>query len=118
MHYNYKEIAIVCHEANRALCQAFGDDSQLPWAEASEEQRASCVEGVKHHIENPTLSPRESHELWLERKKALGWIYGEEKNEHECTHPCMLPFDELPLEQQAKDYLFAGIVRAMTGRDA
>ena len=114
MNINYKEIAKLCHEANRGLCQAMGDDSQKPWEEASQEQRDSCVEGVRHHIENPDLTPRESHELWRQRKIALGWIYGETKDEIECTHPCLVPYEDLPIEQQAKDYVFAAIVRACT----
>jgi hypothetical protein len=30
------------------------------------------------------------------------------------AHPCIVPFDELPHEQQAEDHLFRGIVRALT----
>ena len=30
------------------------------------------------------------------------------------THPCMMPFNELPREQQMKDRLFIGIVRALS----
>ena len=31
---NVEQIAKVAHEVNRALCQAFGDDTQMPWEEA------------------------------------------------------------------------------------
>lgn len=116
MNINYKEIAKLCHEANRGLCLAFGDDSQKPWEEATDEQRASCIEGVRHHIENPDLTPEQSHELWRQRKTALGWDYGEEKDELNQTHPCLVPYADLPIEQQAKDYVFAAIVRAATAQ--
>lgn len=114
MNCNYKEIAKVCHEANRAYCLYMGDDSQKPWEEAPEWQRESCIEGVKHHLNNPELTPEDSHEAWCAKKRLEGWIFGEEKDEMERTHPCLVPFSELPLEQQAKDYIFAGIVRAMS----
>ena len=116
MNINYKEIAKLCHEANRGLCLAFGDNTQKPWEEATPEQRASCIEGVRHHIENPDLTPEQSHELWRQRKIALGWEYGEEKDELNQTHPCLVPYHELPIEQQAKDHVFAAIVRAATAQ--
>ncbi len=41
-----EEIARVCHEVNRALCEAFGDHSQPAWADAPEWQRQSTITGV------------------------------------------------------------------------
>ena len=40
-----QEIASVCHEANRELCNALRDPSQRPWMEAEEWQRASAIAG-------------------------------------------------------------------------
>lgn len=60
-----------------------------------------------------TLSPKESHEKWLEQKRADGWKYGPEKNVELKTHPCFLPYDDLPQAQKAKDYIFGAIVEAL-----
>jgi len=38
------------------------------------------------------------------------------KDTEKKEHPCIVPFDQLPREQQAKDYLFRGVVHAV--RDA
>jgi len=37
-----------------------------------------------------------------------------EKNGNEKEHPCIVPFSELPKEQQAKDYLARAVVHALT----
>lgn len=53
------------------------------------------------------------HDNWLKEKQADGWVYGEEKNLLIKTHPCILPYNELPEFQQKKDLLFSAIVDAL-----
>ena len=106
-------IASICHEANRAYCATIGDSSQVPWDEAPEWQRESAINGVAFHIENPTAGPSGSHENWLKEKLADGWVYGEVKDVDAKTHPCCVPYDQLPPAQQAKDFIFVGIVHAL-----
>lgn len=110
----YVEIARVCHEANRAYCQSLGDDSQLPWDNAPEWQKKSALLGVDLHATNPDAGPKASHDSWKAQKEADGWVYGEVKDADKKTHPCMMDFDQLPVEQQAKDYIFRAIVIEMT----
>lgn len=107
------DIAKVCHEANRAFCEGLGDSSQVPWEEAPDWQIESCIDGVKFHLDNPELSDSASHNNWLVYKAREGWKYGPVKDEVKKEHPCMVPFRDLPEEQQAKDALFACIVRAL-----
>lgn len=108
-----ERIAGVCHAVNRAFCQAMGDQSQPTWAEAPEWQRSSAINGVKHALENPDAKPEDSHNSWLEEKRQDGWRYGPVKNPEAKEHPCFVPYDQLPVEQKAKDYLFLAVVRAM-----
>jgi hypothetical protein len=49
------------------------------------------------------------------QKLADGWKYGPVKYPEKKEHPCMVPFAELPKEQQLKDALFRHIVPALTG---
>lgn len=107
-------IASVCHEANRAYCLALGDTSQLPWTDAPEWQRVSAINGVQFHLDNPGSSPSASHENWLREKQATGWTYGPVKDVDAKTHPCYMPYDELPEAQRRKDALFIAIVTALT----
>ncbi len=105
-------IARTCHEANRAYCQAIGDNSQKPWDESPEWQKESARNGVLFHL-NGDHGPEASHESWLAEKRADGWKYGPVKNPETKEHPCFVPYSELPLEQKAKDYIFRAIVHAM-----
>lgn len=114
------EIAWVAHEANRALQtiqRHQGNDTievSPPWSLAPSSQRNSAVDGVLYHQENPDVTPEQSHENWCNFKARDGWTYGEVKDEEAKTHPCLVPFDELPADQQAKDKLFAAIVEALS----
>lgn len=108
-----QDIARVCHEVNRALCVAFGDLSQKPWAEAEQWQRDSAIKGVEYAIANPDGPVSAQHDAWSADKVAEGWVYGPVKDATAKTHPCLVPFDDLPAEQKAKDHLFKAVVRSM-----
>lgn len=110
-----EQIARVCHEANRAYCAALGDNSQPSWDDAPDWQKQSAVTGVGFILDNPDAGPSASHDSWLAEKERDGWVYGEVKdpNANPPTHPCFVPYEELPAEQKAKDYIFGAIVRAM-----
>ena len=109
------QIAQVAHEVNKAYCEALGDTSQPTWADAPDWQRDSAIAGVKFHIENPGASASASHDAWLAQKKADGWKYGLVKDPAKKEHPCFVPFEHLPTEQKAKDFLFRQIVHSLAG---
>lgn len=104
-----EQIAKVCHEANRAYCQEIGDDSQLPWDEAPDWQKESEVKGVRFVLDNPDAPPSANHESWLKEKEDDGWKYGPVKNPETKEHPCFVPYDDLPVEQKAKNLLFKNV---------
>jgi hypothetical protein len=108
-----EDIAKICHQANKALCQIHGDHSQLDWESASMWQHDAAINGVKFHLDNPTALPQASHEAWIKEKVRNGWVYGPVKNAELKTHPCIILFDELLPQDQAKDYLFANIVHSL-----
>lgn len=110
------QVAKKCHEINRAYCAAIGDTSQLPWDQAPEWQRQSAINGVQFHVEHPDAGPDASHNSWLEEKRRDGWKFGPVKNTDKKEHPCFVPYDQLPSEQKAKDYLFKGVVDQELGR--
>ncbi len=108
-----QNLARICHNINKAYCEALGDASQPCWDDAPEWQKQSAVTGVRLHIDNPNAGPEESHESWLAEKMRDGWTYGEVKNPETKEHPCMVRFDDLPPAQQAKDYIFRAVVHEL-----
>lgn len=107
-----KGIAQVAHEVNRAYCQALGDYTQPPWDVAPDWQVNSAIKGVEFHLSGDH-PPSASHESWLKQKTEEGWKFGPEKDPEKKEHPCFVPYDQLPKEQQAKDFLFRAVVHAL-----
>ena len=107
--------AKIAHEVNRAYCESIGDDSQVAWELAPEWQKQSAVKGIELHwtarMSGQELPPSASHDSWLKEKLDTGWKYGPTKNVEAKEHPCCVPYDELPLEQKTKDYLFGAVAR-------
>jgi hypothetical protein len=110
-----EDIARVCHEANRALQLAQGDPG-IPvapsWDDFPEGEKAGVTDGVRQALAGRT--PQELHESWCAFKLAGGWSYGPVKDAAAREHPCLVPYDALPLDQQVKDHLFHAIVTALS----
>ena len=111
---NYREAieraAAAAHDVNRAYCLSLGDDSQVPWLEAPDWQKESAIAGAIELSKQPNRTAREQHELWLAHKTRDGWVHGAVKDAVKKTHPCMVPYRDLPPEQQAKDTIFRAVV--------
>lgn len=109
-------IASICYEANRRYCETMGDHSFKPWDEAPEWQKSTNAKGVTFHLTGLMAgnepSPAASHDSWLEEKTREGWSYGPVKDAEAKTHPCFLPYEQLPAEQRQKDYIFGAIVKS------
>lgn len=110
-----RQIAKICHAANIEVQKFCGDKTVSPtWEEADDEQKLSAESGVgflvKHLQLGNTNNPELMHNHWMERKIAAGWKYGPVKDFEAKTHPQLVPFKELPEEQQLKDWIFSGIV--------
>lgn len=107
-----KEVARIAHEVNRAWCEYTGDHSQPSWEDAPNWQKDSAILGVEFHRGNPRAGDSASHDEWMRHKLADGWKYGPVKDPETKEHPCLVPFDQLPADQQFKDRLFRTIVHA------
>lgn len=110
---NVITIAIMCHQANKVWCEQNGDFSQKDWNEAEEWQRESAIKGVEFRIANPNAGDDAQHNAWMKDKIENGWKYGEVKDAVAKTHPCLVPFENLPEFQQKKDKIFAAVCDAL-----
>ena len=43
------------------------------------------------------------HEVWAETRIKQGWTYGELRNDELKTHPCLVPYEDLPEEEKEYD---------------
>ncbi len=109
-----EDIARVVHAAHRELQIVQGDPAPSPpWDHAPAYQVRETVAGVQEVLRNPDLTAERSHELWVARMRADGWVYGEVKDPEHKTHPALLPFGELPAGLQLQDRLFVAVIRAL-----
>lgn len=107
--YTFEDVARVAHQTNKAYCELLGDKSQVDWEDAPKWQQASAILGAEFHHQFPDVGDDASHNSWMEEKEREGWVYGPIKDPEKKEHPCMVPFEQLPLEQQLKDALFRSI---------
>ncbi len=108
-----EDLARATHEVNRRYYQLMGDHSQLAWEYAPDWQKESAIAGVKTILDGTITTPAKIHEAWMSRKYSEGWTHGLEKDPEKKTHPCLLPYDELPAAQRVKDTIFRAVVEGL-----
>lgn len=112
-----KDIARICHEANRAYCETLGDLSQHSWEYADQAQKDSMIRGVEFRLANYIAGADAQHNAWMANKTKEGWRFGLVKDAVKKEHPCLVPYDQLPPQQRRKDLLFMAIVQALMRDD-
>ena len=43
------------------------------------------------------------HEVWAETRIQQGWTYGQQRDDERKTHPCLVPYEELPESEKEYD---------------
>jgi RyR domain len=62
-----------------------------------------------HDLSEPELAElaerlsRRLHEAWVDIRVAQRWTYGPHRNDDRREHPCLVPYDDLPEEEQSTD---------------
>ena len=49
------------------------------------------------------LMSKNVHEVWAATRIAQGWTWGEERDDNNKKHPCLIPYEELPEEEKEFD---------------
>lgn len=110
--FSVRDIASICHEANRRLQRTLGEVPNRSWESIGTELQASAKAGVIAAQNGAT--PEQLHESWIAERTTNGWVYGDVKDFDKKTHPCLVPYADLPEDQRAKDALFSAIVKALS----
>lgn len=107
---NIHEIASSIHGATRALNRANGDLIP-PWEDLTEEEKLRAEVAVERLLSDPiSRSHEELHNLWWELKIKDGWQYASEYSIELKTHPCMIPYNELPEIELIKDAIWGALI--------
>lgn len=108
-----ENIAKITHDINKAYCESLGDQSQFTWEDAPQWHKDSVISGVKAYIDDPDLTPQQSHQNWFSIKINDGWVYGEVKDVDKKEHPCLVAYDQLPNEHRVKNAIFRQVVLSL-----
>lgn len=57
----------------------------------------------KELAELAELIAKNVHEVWSFGRMKDGWTYGEERNDTELKHPCLVPYEELTEKEKEYD---------------
>jgi hypothetical protein len=109
------EAVRTAHNVNKVICEFLGDTSQVDWYDAPQAIKDSAMAGVQEVLDNPEITSEGLHNKWMGFKKSQGYVYGEVKDDAQKTHPCMIPYSDLPKEQQLKDKVFRTVVLSLVG---
>lgn len=105
------DIAEVVHNIQRVFCESIGES--LPaWAESGNMQQTT-ISGVIALISTPDAEGGFSHDEWMKGKISEGYVWGEVRDHVKKTHPSLVPFNQLPKNEQTKDHLFVATVRSL-----
>jgi hypothetical protein len=99
-----EDVARLVHESNRIVCVATstGHDRRPHWDDAPQEQRDSCIDGVRKILSGAVKSVRENHENWRRLKGDQGWSWAPKRNEEKKESPCICDYDQLPIAEKVK----------------
>ena len=104
-------LAESCYEATKVISEQILSEEKKEWKLVDSDDKAKLLNAVNRAIEKRITDPSVSHGEWITDMIKDGWQYGEKYDEVKKTHPCMIPYDQLPVGQQTKDYIFLAILK-------
>ena len=82
----------------------------VPWDEREQAFTDQFLEVIERQCgEQRSCSPEELHGSWMQAYLTMGWVYGEEYNRENKTHPDLVPYADLEQREQDKDAVFVSL---------
>lgn len=111
------QLARVIHEANRAYQSALGQPVDPDWDTCGQSEndiwrQESTINSVKDLLAG-NVDFEEQHNRWLQERFAGGWVIGPVKDPVAKTSPALVPWDQVPDTEKAKNVLRLGIFNAL-----
>ena len=89
-------------ESNRAQARSIGD--KLRAVNMAFDAGESAFQTVTEFDEETThFLAKNEHIRWMQEKIANGWVYAPIRDNEKKHHPCLVPYEQLPLAEQQKD---------------
>ena len=110
------EVAKIAYQANKAYSEIFDTRIRRDWTKLDQSERDFYIKGALFHLNNPDANESDSHNAWVKDMILKGWSYDKYYNPAKKTHPCIINFNKLTLEQQFKDYMFKGLINLFINR--
>jgi hypothetical protein len=106
------EITKIIYEAIRLEAEWSGRSIvPEPWKKRDKAFRDQMIKVVEKYLKIGKLpTPEEAHNSWVKAYKKMGWKYGKKRDSVLKTHPNMVSFHDLPLDEQQKDAIFLAFV--------
>lgn len=111
--YDVEFVCKLVHQVNDAYRVLIGESPKGDWDTLEDGVKDSTRKGVAFILSNPESTPKEIHDKWVSERTCEGWSFGQVMDETAKTHPCLTPYEELPVEHRIKDHLFGNTVKSV-----
>lgn len=104
--------AAAAHEAIRVFSQRLGREE--PHWEDSGATHQLAIRSTTHNVLANGHNAEQVHMTWRVQMVEQGWTHGSVKDIEKKTHPAVLPYELLDLEQKVKNEMFVEIVQSVS----
>jgi len=103
--------AKAAHCAVQAINEAFGLYKLPQWMLCNDWYKASFTRNVEAYLYH-AYPVRKVHAHWVRRMESQGWVVGETRCREQKTHPMLVSFNDLPIEEKLKLKQMRAVVMA------
>lgn len=105
-------LARTAYAAIRQLIIETGEDFP-EWGQCDDNEQQFFLQLVREYLEDPTRTPEQMHEAWLDRRRLEDWHYAPVVDLGNRRHPSMVPFSKMPARDQHETRLTAAIITSL-----